>query len=394
MLVKILKENEMTTKTLICSKVGVNTPPLELTEDEFSALENKSVEDLRKFLESKNFIEKDQEGVYTWRFLELDVNKNDIQSYDARIMGKSSEKSRNLSLLLESSTTRELLLTNTAKEKLPDYMGFQVNWFVNEHKNSGDKYNDLRVKCELSDKTEHAKEINKDKFHPIMLTGVMATSEKNHNIPFNNVCICCKGSALNFVLECSGTLGFWYEAHIGTGKELRISGVKWSDGQMNIKGTTEFWSWSNGDAEIIVDSLFDDPNVAPGDLNPMRVKIIAVDLLSWKNNDTGEIFDESKIAALTPKPQLRTLYRLESDDYSGQTGIDGSDVEFGEFHEGDKQKINYGNWWCEKTGDLKHPANRISIDFFIFKDLETAKKYIDRCNQYPFNDVLDIWGKK
>lgn len=394
---------------IICSKVGFSQS-CKITKETLTSL--KHISDLRKYLEQINFITSDTNEC-TWRFLTPNVEQSEKSQKDARILSINIESILSTEDLAATTTSHELMLTDTKKTKKPDLMGFLVDGF---------KGGDLEVKCTLNDSNDKSITHNKDKFQPIMLSDVCSTAD-NINLSFKNVCLCCKDSAIKFYMHCCGTLGFWYEVHINNEDFtlIRSSGTRWDTNIENTWGHAECYSWDGDDEQIIIKATTD-VGIRPNErLHYMKLTIRAADLLSWKTH-TGELFipqsDLGKRKYEAKKQGLLINYchpielasKLKSEnktnkftwcnkivfaksqDNNEQTGVSGSDVEPATPTKGEHQDIKYGPWWCQDTSSFEKAQDSLDIYFFVFNDLETAKRYIDHINSVALKAGTSIWG--
>jgi hypothetical protein len=344
---------------------------------------NMKVSAFRNLLVSKNFIAREEDREQ-WRFVLSNVESvaGSKPAYTDRMLGLGSEVYAPISDVMLENSKNEIVITNILTSVKPDLIGFASNWFA------GGK---LKVRCTLSDNPK-----NKDKFQPVMLTDVITTNP-NQSIYYSNVCICCEDSALYFGLRCFGSVGFEYRASLASGDLMRQSATHWAPGTYEVYGEHGFKSWQDDDKAIIMKAIENVSGIDPQTkMNYMKATLIAKDMEAWR--DWGA--KPEKIYSIDDKPKLQ-FSRIQPMELSMKTAaqkqqqqqiVPGSDITPSTPVKGDKEYVNYGKWWPERSKPWEKPEGTLDIYFFTFKTLEAAKKHFDRYNTTPLHEHGNIWG--
>lgn len=357
---------------VLCSKGSASDESITVTETDLTGLDGKKLSDLRTALEKKmvnnrTFIEPDSSTSQD-RFVMPYAEQNAV-NYSDRIVGITSEKLINLSDMFINDKN-QIVLTNTKKANKPDLIGFAADCW------SGGR---LRVRCRLNNGNE-TKAKNKGKFEPVMLTNVVPTNE-NIQLHYDNVCICCEDSVVEFPIDCYGTVGFGFKAQLASGDIVRESCMHWNIGDKRLYGGAciNFWDTKDGTREIVMKAISHVSGIDPATkMNYQKITFTARDMLSWVNgNDGKKVIDVN-----TPSKNisLRNAGLQVGASTTPQVTVDGKSITPATLLPGDKLNITYGNWWPKDFDSWENALGTVNVYLFVFTSLEEAKKLIDQYN--------------
>lgn len=372
---------------VICSKGTDDYDNVTITESDVAGLRGKKLSDLRDVLEKKqvngqSFICTDDSNSQ-YRFVMPKAEKCS-ENYSDRIVARTTERFIPLADMFINEQN-QIILTNTKKLKKPDLIGFAADCWA------GGK---LQVKCRLKKSDESTRTINNDKFEPIMLTNVVPTNE-NLQLYYDNVCICCEDSVVEFPLRCYGTVGFEFKASIASGEVIRGSAVHWTPYDKNLYGETIINAWRSGneDRNIVLKAIDHVSGIDPATkMQYQKVSFIARDMLAWKDGDAKVVYNaNSQKMKLESVGGISFLNELDLNIGDTQIAIDGSDIKPATPVKGDKTKVCYGNWSVVESKPWEEPQGIVNVYFFVFSSKEKAKQYIDRYNILPPSMQEEIW---
>lgn len=158
---------------------------------------------VRKSLVSRGFMTQD-ESTNHFRFINF---QNTGLSYEDMVMGISSEKWPPLSSVMGKGN--QIYLTDVAKKKEVDLIGFNTNWFF-------DRFMGIRVTLNGEDNAAAA---NAGKFQPLMLTNVKVANPNIRGVgAIEKAIICEKDSLISFGITswCSAGYGYQIKPEAGT----------------------------------------------------------------------------------------------------------------------------------------------------------------------------------
>ncbi|MEG0378463.1 MAG: hypothetical protein RR614_08295, partial [Eubacterium sp.] len=204
--------------------------------------------------------------------------ERDATNFSDRIVGLSTEKLISLSEMFINEKN-QIVLTNIKKAKKPDLIGFAADCW------SGGK---LRVRCRLNNGAE-SKAKNSGKFQPLMLTNVVPTNE-SIQLYYDNVCICCEDSVVEFPIDCYGTVGFGFKAQLASGDLLRENCMHWRTGDKQLYGGAciNYWETGDGPREIVIKAIEHATGIDPATkMSYQKITFTARDMLSWVDGDAG-----------------------------------------------------------------------------------------------------------
>ena len=374
---------------ILCSKGTETDDDVRISEAEAPGLSDKTLLELRVLLEKKqvsgkSFISPDGGG-HQYRFVMPDADKK-TENYSDRVVGLSTEQfipARQLFI----NAHNQIIITDTAKPRKPDLIGFETNYWM------GGK---LRVRCTLKNSDESAKEANKGKFEPIMLTNVVPTNEKIQ-LHYENVCICCEDSVVQFPFRCFGTVGFIYKTFLASGDVIKENAVHWAPYDKNLYGGASVTAWSakDGAKNIVMKDISKVGEIDPSaKVHYQKITFTAWDVLEWKDLSTNTLYN---INSTRPLLKNLNMLGLMSNNTLGagsgdkQVTIGGGDIAPATPVKGDETVVHTGNWIVTKSKQTEEPQGTITVHFFVFKTLEKAKKYIDRYNILPPQEETKIW---
>jgi len=309
-----------------------------------------SLQSLRNALIEKEYISRDIDNKFAWRFFKFDAKKT-FPTTDA-IIALEIEEDLSVKSLLKKS--EHLYLTNTLNDNKPDLMGILTQ-----------SYTDRQIDCRIfmNENNESAKLANKNKFKPLMLKHVMSTN-KQISADFDNVFICEKGTAISFDITVVGHNGFAHSIKPDKGgyivnrlynmvKSLYTNG----DGE-SVTSTTG--RYEDSEKNIVVDSteVLDIPTTEA--INYQRITVKAWRLDSYVKNNQLRVVSHSKSSfrkkrnaqiTIIPGEGIKTATVLP-DGYSDDKFVSIMDVK-------------------EDTSDI---LGQVIIHFFIFKSHDHASK--------------------
>lgn len=369
---------------VLCSKGSGSDESVTITDADLAGLAGKKLSDLRAALERKkvngqSFIGPDSSNSQ-FRFV-MPYAERQAENYSDRIVGLSTEKLICLSDMFINDKN-QIILTNTKKKNKPDLIGFAADCWAG---------GELRVRCRLNKRGDCAAK-NRDKFQPLMLTNVVPTNE-NIQLHYDNVCICCEDSVVEFPMDCYGTVGFGYKAQLASGEILRESSMHWAIGDNNLYGgaSVYFWDAKDGTREIVMKAIEHVSGIDPATkMNYQKLTFIARDMRSWVNGDEGKRVIDVNTPAPNKSLQGRALFR-SAGDTGQQVTIDGKKITPATPQPGDKVKVTYGNWWPKEFDSWENALGVVSVYFFVFTSLEEAKKLLGQYNMLPPGEQEKFW---
>jgi len=369
---------------VLCSKGSGSDESIVVTEADLAGLAGKKLSDLRTVLEKKKlngqpFIEPDSSDS-RFRFV-MPYADREAEDYSDRLVGISTEKVICLSDMFINDKN-QIILTNTQKKNRPDLIGFAADCW------SGGK---LRVRCRLNNSGDCAAK-NRGKFQPLMLTNVVPTNERIQ-LYYQNVCICCEDSVVEFPMDCYGTVGFGYKAQLESGAVLRDSCMHWAIGDKNMYGgaSVRFWDTEEGTREIVMKAIDHVSEIDPASkMRYQKLTFIARDMLSWINGDKGkrviDVNTPSKNEVLYGRASVMSVKGLGQ-----QMTIDGKQITPATPYPGDKIKVNYGNWWPKDFAPWENALGTVSVHLFVFTSLKEAEKFFGQYNMLPPEKQKKFW---
>ncbi len=376
---------------IICTKGSGTNDSITITDSDFEQESGRKLSNLRAILETKkingeSFICSDNTN-FQYRFVMPEADRH-TENYTDRILAKETERLIDFKDMLLKNKN-EIVLTNTKKTKKPDLIGFSTNYW---------SHHNLRVSCRLKKSDDTTRNANKDKFEPILLENVVPTNEKI-SLNYENVCICCENSVIEFPIRCWGTVGFEYKATLASGELIRQNAVHWAKGDKNLFGETciRAWSGKDGDKNIVIKAIENVSGIDPATkVKYQKLTFTARDMLSWIDGDKVIDINTPKDITLKSTKTLNFtgknyLAAANANATNEQQLVSGEDLKPGTIVEGDKTHINYGTWHGGDFKPWEEPEGTITIFLFVFSSLEKAKAHIDRYNLMPPNEQKSIW---
>ncbi len=363
---------------IVCSKGSNENDYVTVTEKDFKTngidLDKCTLAELRKILEQKSvngspFIRQETDECQYLFMMPLEDTGKTYEKYEdyPHFIHPEYERILHISDIFFYNR-RHIILFNSKKKKKPDLMGYATNFWT------GGK---LRVGCRLKQTKDDS---NKGKFQPLMLTNVVSTS-KNAMLNYNNVCICCEDSVVEFPLRCYGTLGFEFRARLEAGETICDSAVHWAKGDENIYGNSclDFWEKEDGDKNIKIKAIENVSGIDPATkMQYQKIIFEARDMLSW--------YDDGK--EVTPKKHGVRLLRTAPQ----QEIIRGEDIKPSTTVPEGNAEVDYGKWYIGNCKPWEELEGSVTVFFFVFSSLEKAKQYIDAYNILPPEQQEAIWN--
>lgn len=353
-------------------------------EDEISInLESgTTLEAVRELLEKQGFIPKDntEDGI-GYRFVEA---TSPTMIRDDVMVSIKSEKRIPFEDVLRNG--KQLIISNYYSLNKADMLGFGTDWWF-------DRY--LGVQCKLNMSDPYAKEKNKDKFPPMMLTDIILSSVNIPN-PYKNVCICCEGSLVEFWLCSWGGAGFGFRIAPVKGEPIAsgmIVPYQYPDKDLYGYGMMRRWQeYEKGISIVGTDSVTE--------INPreaLKYQKIIFTSSNMSSCTKGGVVNESSSrppsltvthsktrskssTTNTPENAIRSNAANSAD--RPVTWVPGDSIKEGvPVPEGSsEQKWNGGALNGYKLDSWDDNLGEISVYFFVFKTLKDAEKVIKSLN--------------
>jgi hypothetical protein len=262
---------------------------------------------------------------------------------------------------------REIVLTNVFASKRPDLMGFATNWWSHRH---------TRVQCRLNKADPEAITINEGKFEPVMMMDVKSTSEKTA-IPYDNVCICCKDSRVEFGIRSWGGVGFSFYVGAGAGDPI-VSDLYlfWGGDDKDLYGDATIRRWQNDAKTISIIATADATNIDP------TTKLHYQKITFKTRNVTSIPRDGKTKSSNTPPPVIGQIQAARAAASTEQKVVvaSGGSITPGTATKGGSSEQGFGSAAQIVADSWDNPLGEVIVYFFVFNTLEDAKKIIDRYN--------------
>lgn len=339
---------------------------------QFQIDSNSMTSEVRKMLVSDKYIQEDN-NEEEWRFF---IYNSQSTNFSDAILGKDLESIVPISGMYGNAN--QLYLTNIKKTKNPDLMGIGTTWFF-------DRFMSCKVSLNQSDAS--AKEINKNKFEPMMLTNVRPTSTQVTGI-YDNVVVCEKGSSIAFNISSWGAAGFGYSIKPNAGETIVDKLYITFGNNQNKEGSSYLIRYQDKAQQIIIDSTKDMQIPTGKTVEYQRVSVKTWRVTSYKRD--GHTYSSN---AQPPGSLSRSARNLETTDniqynLARADVIPGDTITPGAPHPGDDSDQTFGTISNIKQDDQSNALGEVVIYFFVFKSHEDAIQVIDGINA-PNPNVWD-----
>lgn len=353
--------------------------------------ESAILEDVRNLLTQKGFIEPDNrdKGI-AYRFIikQTEKTKKDKMSLDDSVMPIDIEDIATVRKIW--GFEKQIVLTNIDAPH-PDLVGFACDSWNNGYASAS---------CSLNQKDPEAIKQNKAiaAFKPMMLTDVLSTN-KNKSASFENVCICKKGSVVQFGISSWGAAGFHFKIEPGVGEPI-VKGLycTFNDSPNRYNQvSTRCWQKKGKTIEIqAVDELRDlIPNKR---IAYQKITISTRNLISYKRGDKSYSSEATPpIPMLSGSKQVFLAGNFTSENdirrslatapKNENVMIDGDSITPGTPITGGDSTETHGKIHSCVTAPWEEALGVIVIHFFVFKTEEEAMNTIQGLN----SPDPDLW---
>ena len=341
--------------------------------------------EVREMLIQKGFIEPDnrQEGI-AYRFImkqtKKDPKKDKMLLKDV-VMPLEMEDIPPVSRIW--GFEKQIVLTNI-DAPYSDLVGFACDSWNNGYASAS---------CSLNRTDPEAIKQN-DKiaaFKPMMLTDVLSTNEKVI-ANFNNVCICQKGSVVQFSISSWGAAGFHFKIEIGAGEPIVKGLYSTFNDSPNRYGQTSTRCWQKGRKTIEIQAVDELRDIIPGQrIAYQKITVSTRNLISYKRGD--KLYSSE---ATPPIPMLSDSRQiLLAGNFTSECDIrrslatapmnenimvDGDSITPGTAITGGDSKETHGKIHACVTAPWEEALGVIVIHFFVFKSKEEALNTIQGLN--------------
>ena len=281
----------------------------------------------------------------------------------------------------------QLVITNEYATSKPDLMGIGTSMWTN-------RYIGASCSLNMTDPEAIAKNQSIQAFQPVMLTNVIPTSEKVSGI-YDNVCVCCDGSVVEFTINSWGSAGFQFFIGAAAGEpiiqDLNICfRPEWGgvDKYMST-GAIRRWEFT---AKNITIAGTDEISIPSGQtLQYQKVTFKTIRITQWSNSDGLNISSNTN-----PPPLAAPVFKhseklkfltLGNEVYTNIHSlanaivIPGEGIKPGTPTQGGGSGQQWGAPITGLTTDTwENALGEIVVFFFVFKTHADAVKTIDGYN--------------
>lgn len=348
--------------------------------------------EVRELLTNKGFIESDnREKGIAYRFVMKRTIKDpkiDKMFMDDVVTPPQMEGKATVDIIW--GFEKQIVLTNI-DAPTPDLVGFACDSWNNGYASAS---------CSLNQTDPEAIKQN-DKvaaFKPMMLTDVLSTN-KGVTASYNNVCICKKGSVVQFGISSWGAAGFHFKIEIGAGEPIVTGLYHTFDNSPGRYGRTVTRRWQKGCKTIEIQAVDELRNLIPGKrIAYQKITISTRNLISYKRGDKSYSSE-----ATPPIPMLsgaRQMFlagnfaseydirrSLATAPMNENIMVDGDSITPGTATTGGDSTETHGKIHACVTAPWEEALGVIVIHFFVFKTEEEALNTIQRLN----SPDPDLW---
>lgn len=322
---------------------------------------------VRELLKAKHFLENTSLKNDFYRF----VNKGELEgefAYSDVIIGLGVERFIQCSQIMNQDNNI-LVLTDTARDKNTDFIGFKTDWWSEGY---------VKVKCYLNKSNENAKKSNANiPFEPVMLNNVISTNP-NLTLPFSNVCICCEGSVVGFNVNSWGAAGFVLQIGSDVGEKIIDWGMRGTGNNPGTYQTVSVSGWQDGTRNIEIAALDNLQDLMPGvSIRYQKVTFKTSRITNYKNSE-GTVYHsdllppEVALKRANPLCAARTLESFYTPNDSKKPGAPVAGKPSGTKYTGRVSDVKWDGW--EKL------LGKIDVYFFVFNSLKDAETVIKILN--------------
>lgn len=348
--------------------------------------------EVREMLVQKGFIEPDnrQKGI-AYRFVVKQTKKapqKDKMLLKDVVMPLEMEDIPPVSRIW--GFEKQIVLTNIDAPH-PDLVGFACDSWNNGYASAS---------CSLNRTDPEAIKQN-DKiaaFKPMMLTDVLSTNEKVI-ANFNNVCICQKGSVVQFSISSWGAAGFHFKIEIGAGEPIVKGLYSTFNDSPDRYGRTSTRCWQKGRKTIEIQAVDELRDIIPGQrIAYQKITVSTRNLISYKRGDklysseaTPPIPMVSDSRQMLLAGNFTSAYdirrSLATAPMNENIMVDGDSITPGTAITGGDSTETHGKIHACVTAPWEEALGVIVIHFFVFKSQEEALNTIQGLN----SPDPDLW---
>lgn len=335
--------------------------------------------EVRTLLKNKNFMPDDNVSANIgYRFVVRNLGTSKMNLDDVLIPISTEAFVPYESIL---GNEKQIIITNNFATKKPDLVGFNTSWWFNRF---------VSVQCRLNNSDPEAKTANDkiEAFQPLMLNDVIATS-KNVAAAYDNVCVCCEGSHVQFNLSSWGAAGYSFQIGMDSGSNIVDELLLCFDGYKDQYRQTSIRRWQKDAKTIAIHATSKIEGILPGQsIRYQKVKFKTRRMTSFTKGSTTvtsntqppvlKLIDNAlDLDTAFVKPDFRALANA-----SNQTVIvPGQSIEPGTPMPGGSSTQEWGKpVSAYKADPWEEPLGEVVVYFFVFKTWEDAKKVIEGYN--------------
>lgn len=314
---------------------------------------------------------------YVYPVVEFSGGDEEYLDYADRVLGMGSEKDISVDkMFLESGY--EVVLTNvdTSDLERPDLIGFRTSFWKNGN---------MQVTCRLRPSYNSA-----NVPEPYLLTDVITSrSDDFYTKHYPNVLVCAQNSIIEFPVACNCTVGMAYSAWINgerifdyatplppyTSHDIAL-------GSVDCFNNGEYSNERSGPKAIKVEKL-SALDVSSKDFVSYSITFTTEDVTQWssyENNVVTATYTENTKVPRKNSNLLSISTAAGSDGSSEQFVLDRHSYFAGKLTPGQdvpKRMPGVHTFSVDKKGDV---LGTINVTVLVFKDMETAQKYVARYN--------------
>lgn len=354
--------------------------------------ESAILEDVRSLLIQKGFIEPDnrQKGI-AYRFIIKRTKKEpgkEKMTLDDSVMPIDIEDIATVHKIW--GFEKQIVLTNIDAPR-PDLVGFACDSWNNRYASASCSLNLIDPEAIKQNNAIAA-------FKPMMLTDVLSTN-KNKIANFENVCICKKGSVVQFGISSWGAVGFHYKIEPGVGNPIVKGLYHTFDDSPDRYEQTSTRSWQEKGKIIEIQAVDELSGLIPGNRMAYQKIIISTrNLISYKKGDKSYSSDATPPIPTLPGSRQILLAGNFASEYDIRRSlatapmnenimVDGDSITPGTATTGGGSTETYGTIHSCVTAPWEEALGVIVIHFFVFKTEEEALNTIQGLN----SPDPDLW---
>lgn len=318
---------------------------------------------------------------YVFPTVKLSEDEDDYAKYEDRILGVVSEQYVPLDTMLLSSGD-EVVLVNTATADLerPNLIGFRTSFWHDE---------EMQVTCRLRPRYNDA-----NVPEPYLLTDVITSRYSDYTkVHIPNALVCAQDSIIEFPIACKCTVGMAYSAWMN-GERVFDYAIPLAPYTSNEVAYASFDCFNNGEysdekkgAAVIKVEKLSAEDIASKEFVSYDITIVVEDILKWTAYENSKVVGVYTKDSKNPNTIIETPTHLSNlkgtmgTNSADQFVLDNKSYFTGKLTPGESlPKRPKGVNMFKVNEKSKNPIGSLTVRILVFKDMETAQRFVARYN--------------